>query len=314
VNNITFPLLYNPFLSAINQHCDSAYQRTLNWVHSFNFVTDKSAYQVLLAGKFNVLIARAYPYASLEDIELFTNLVFWNFFVDDQFEKIGITKQLEILEPLQARLVEIMNKEAELTDIDTPTIRAWKDIIQKLHHHPYATSEWMLRFTKTMKDYLQGICWEALNNSQKITPDLATFMKIRTFTSAVYLYMDLILIADQITLPPEVVKHPIVKRLELATNNMVSWTNEIFSFEKETRAGSNFNLITVLRQEYQISLQEAFNRAAELHNAEVRLFIDLSAQLPSFGTETDANLERYLLGLRSLIRGILDWSVEPGRY
>jgi 5-epi-alpha-selinene synthase len=314
MNNIKFPVLYCPFPSAINQHCDAAYQRTLNWVRSFNLVTDESVYRSLLKGKFDVLAARAYPYASLKDLEIFINFTFWVFVVDDEFEKAGLSKQLEILESSHARLVEIMKKEAELTDIDTPAVRALADIIQKLCHLPYVTSEWVLRFTKNIEDYFQGTRWEAWNNSQGITPDIATFMKIRTFASAIYCFLDLILIMDRIALPPEVIQHPIVKRLELTTNNIVAWSNDIFSCEKETRAGNNLNLVTVLQQEYQISLQEAFDRAAELHNAEVQLFIDLSAQLPSFGTEIDTNLERYLLGLRSWIRGNLDWSVETGRY
>jgi 5-epi-alpha-selinene synthase len=139
-------------------------------------------------------------------------------------------------------------------------------------------------------------------------------MKIRSFTIAAYPYMDLILMTDQIILPPEVFKHPIVKRLELATANIIAWSNDLFSLNKEMKAGNNFNLVTVLQQEYQISLQEAFDHAADLHNTEVQLFIDLSAQLPSFGTEIDANLERYLLGLRFWIRANLDWSAETRRY
>jgi len=315
VNNIKFPVLYCPFHpAAINPHYDAAYQHTLNWMRSFNFATDKFVYQGLLAGKFHVLIARAYPYISFEDLKIITNFVFWHFFIDDQFEKPGISKQLEILELLKARLVEIMKKDAELTEIDPPTVRALGDFMQKLYHHPYATSELVLRFTKDMEDYFQATYWEALNNLQGITLDVATFMKIRSFTVAVYPYLDLMLITDQIALPPEVVKHPIVKRLELATVNIMAWSNDIFSFEKEIKAGNNLNLVTVVQKEYQISLQEAFDHAAELHNTEVQLFIDLSAQLPSFGTEIDANLERYLLSLRFWIRANLDWSTETGRY
>jgi 5-epi-alpha-selinene synthase len=120
---------------------------------------------------------------------------------------------------------------------------------------------------------------------------------------------------DQISLPPEVFEHPIVKRLELATVNIIAWSNDLFSFNKEMKVGhNNFNLVTVLQQEYQISLQQAFDHAADLHNTEVQLFIDLSAQVPSFGAEIDANLERYLLGLRFWIRANLDWSAGTERY
>jgi 5-epi-alpha-selinene synthase len=315
MNNIKFPVLYCPFDLAINRYCDAAYQHTLNWMQSFNFAVDKSVYQTLLVGKFHDLVARAYPYASLEDMEIITNLMFWNFFIDDQFEKAGVNKQPEILEPLKARLVELTKKDAELTDIDTPTVRAWGDFMQRLHHHPSATSESVLRFTKHIEDYFEAIYGEALNNSQEVILDVATFMKTRAFTIAAYPYLDLILMTDQIALPPEVFEHPIVQRLELATVNIIAWSNDLFSFNKERKAGhNNFNLVTVIQQEYQISLQQAFDHAAELHNTEVQLFIDLLAQVPSFGIEIDANLERYLLGLRFWIRGNLDWSAETRRY
>lgn len=314
MNNIKFPVLYCPFPSVINQHCETVCQHTLNWARSFNLVTDESVYQSLLKAKFDILTARTYPNASLEYLKIFNDFMVWSFLIDDLFEKAGIKKQPEILESWHAQLVEIMKNEVKLTDINMPAVQAWGNIMQKLHHLPYATSEWVLYFTKNMKDTFQGIRWEALNNSQRMIPDVTTFMKIRTFTSGMYPFIDLILIMDRIPLPLEIIEHPIVKRLALATNNIVSWSNDIFSFEKETRAGNNCNLVTVLRQEYQISLQEAFDRTAELHNAEVQLFINLSAQLPSFGTEIDTNLEHYLLGLRSWIRGNLDWSIETGRY
>ena len=284
-------------------------------MHSFNFAVDKSVYQTLLVGKFHDLVARAYPYASLEDMEIITDLMFWNFFIDDQFEKAGVSKQPEILEPLKARLVEVIKKDAELTDIDTPTVRAWGDFMQRLHHHPSATSECVFRFTKNIEGYFQAIYGEALNNSQGIILDVVTFMKTRASTIAAYPYIDLILMTDQIALPPEVFEHPIVKRLELATINIIAWSNDLFSFNKEMKAGhNNFNLVTVLQQEYQVSLQQAFDHAAELHNTEVQLFIDLLAQVPSFGTKIDGNLERYLLGLRFWIRANLDWSAGTERY
>jgi 5-epi-alpha-selinene synthase len=43
---------YCPFPSAINQHCDAAYQHTLEWLHLFNFVTDESVYKTLETAKY----------------------------------------------------------------------------------------------------------------------------------------------------------------------------------------------------------------------------------------------------------------------
>ena len=231
--------------------------------------------------------------------------MFWGTFIDDQYEKAGISKQPEILESEHARLIEIM-KGAELTQVDTPIALAWGDIVQRLNQFSHGTPELMLRFTKNIEDLFQAVRWETLNNSQGIMPDVATVIKIRAVTFGFYPYVDIILIAERIALPFEVIEHPIVKRLVLAAANSAAWLNDIFSVKKDTRAGIIHNVVVVLQHEYKISLQEAFDRAAELHNAEIRTLIELSAQLPSFGDEIDANLQKYLSVLRSWIRGNLD--------
>lgn len=313
VNHIKSPVLYCPFPSTINQHCEAAEQHTLNWVRSFNFVTDESAYQTLSAAKFHLMTARVYPNASLEALKIFNDFMLWGFFVDDQFEKFGIRKQPELLEPVHARLVEIL-KGAKLIDVDTPVTRAWQDILQRLYQLPHVTSEWKLRFTKNMDDYFQGVRQEAANNCQGIKLELATYIKLRSFSSGAYPFLDLYQIVNRIALAPEVIEHPIMKRLEMAANNVSCWSNDILGVEKDMREGGTYNLVVVLQQEYQIPLQEAVERAIELHNAEARTFIDLSPQLPSFGAEIDANFQCYLSGLRSWMRGCFDWYLESSRY
>lgn len=311
--NIKFPALYCPFPSAINQYAEAAGKHSLKWARSFNLVIDESAYQSLRATKFHVLAARCYPNACLEALEVVCDYLVWIFIADDQFEEAGPRKQTELLQELHARLLDIL-KGAELTDFDTSVQIALRDIRLRLQQLPHATSELMLRFVENMTAYFEGVLCEVLNHLQGSVPDLATYMKLRSFTSAVFIYCDLIQIVDRIALPPEVIEHPTVKRLKLATNNVSTWANDIFSLQKEVGEGQTHNLVVVLQHEYQISVQEAVERAAEIHDAEVRTFIELSAQLPSFGAQIDAELQRYISGLCSWMRGCLDWYLETGRY
>lgn len=311
--DIKLPTLYCPFPSTINQYASAAYHHNLDWLRSFNIVIDESASPNWRELKFSDLVARTYPTISLEALEIIADFMVWYFIFDDEFEKAGISKQPELLESEHARLVDIMNG-ASLRDDDTPAVVTLRDIFQRLHQLPHGTSELILRFAKNLEDFLQGVRWEALNHSQGITPVLADYMKMRVFTSGVYPCFDLILIAEQIALPPEVIFHPIVKRLDRAANHVSSWANDILSVNKEIREGKTHNLVLVLQQEYQIPLKEAVKRAVELHDAEVQTFIELSAHPPSFGVEVDVNLQRYLSGLRSWMRGCLDWYLESGRY
>jgi 5-epi-alpha-selinene synthase len=315
VNDIKLPVLYCPFPSAINQHWEATEPHSFKWVRSFNLVTDESVYEIFRAEKFAILAARCYPTVSLEAIKILSNYIFWIAIADDYFEKVGINKQPQLLESVYAQLVDTFKKEGDsLLDADAPLALAFRDIWQKLYQLPNGTSELMLRFAKHTEDYLQGVHWEAMNNVQGIMPNLATYMKIRTFTVGGYIFFNLIQITDGIALPPEVIEHPILKLLELAVNNITIYVNDIFSIAKEMREGNPHNVVLILQHSYQISLQEALNRVAELHDAEVQNFIELAAQLPSFGSEIDANFQRYILSLRFWMRGHMDWAQESERY
>jgi 5-epi-alpha-selinene synthase len=315
VNNIKLPVLYWPFPSAINQHCEAAEPHSIEWLRSFNLVKNESAYKILRVTKFGVLVARAYPTVSLEALKILSDYTFWLAIADDEFEKVGISKQPELLEPVHTQLVDILKgRGASLTDTDSPLVLAFRDIWQRLYQLPNGTSQLMLHFAKNMEDYFQGVRWEAMNNAQGIMADLATYIEMRTFSIATYTCFSLIQITDGIALPLEVIEHPVLKLLELAANTISIYANDIISVAKEMREGNLHNLVLLLQHSYQISLQEAINRATELHDAEVRNFIELAAQLPSFGAEIDADLQRYILNLRFWVGGLLDWYQVTERY
>lgn len=305
--------LYCPFPSAINQHCEAACQHTLKWLRFFNVVTDESVHKNLAAAKYYKLAARICPNISLEALKIFSDCMVLFFILDEQSEDAGTSGQAQILEPQHERLVDILTQR-EPSKLNTPTELAMRDIRQRLlqlHHIPLSL---MLRFAKSVKEYFEGLRWEALNHSRGITPDVETYIKMRPFTNGAYLCFDLLQIMDQIALVPEVIEHPIVKRLELAANNAISRANDILSLEKDIHKGHTHNLVIVLQHSYQLPRLEAVARVAELHDAEVQTFIELSAQLPSFGAEMDANLQRYLSSLRTCVRGLLDWHQDSDRY
>jgi len=312
VNNIKLPVLYCPFPSAINQHYETACQQGREWVCAFNLL-EELVCQNLFAANLEILTARAYPNTSLKGLKILTNFMHWFTILDDESEKAGISKQLEILEIKQVRLLDIL-KGAELTELDTPVALAWRDIVQRLHQFPYVTSEWMLYFAKHIEDYFQALRWEALNYFQGIEPDLATYIEMRHVVFGINLFIDLIVIADGIVLPSEVLECSIVKRMSRAASNAMAWANDIFSLKKDIKEGMVYNLVLILQHEYQIPLEEALKRAVKLHDAQVRNFIELSAHLPSFRAEIDVNLQHYVLALRFWMRANLDWMMESRRY
>lgn len=305
--NIKYPALYCPFPSGVNPHYETAYQHSLEWVRSFNLVTDESVYQRWRDLDLSGWAVCCCPQVSLEALKIISDFTVFFWLFDDECE----SATLSWLTSEHARLIDIL-KGAKLTDSDTLFAHALQNIRQRLL--PFWTSEWMLGYTEEIERHFKGVFWEALNNSQKITPDLATYREIRSLTSGMGSLFRLTLFAERIDLPTEIIKHTLVNQMEEVASLAIGWANDILSLEKEIMSGQRNNLVQILQHEYQIPLDEAIERAASLHDAEVRTFIELSAQLPSFGAEIDANLQRYILGLQSCMRGNIDWSLTARRY
>jgi 5-epi-alpha-selinene synthase len=137
---------------------------------------------------------------------------------------------------------------------------------------------------------------------------------LRPFTGAVYTDFALIEIAGGFELPIEMHQHILLQSLSLIGCNVVCFANDLFSFTKEVRDGEAMNLVSILQHEYDLTLQEAIDRAAAIHDAEVRAFENIEAQIQACGLTVNANLWQYIDGLRAWMRGNLDWSMTSGRY
>jgi 5-epi-alpha-selinene synthase len=74
------------------------------------------------------------------------------------------------------------------------------------------------------------------------------------------------------------------------------------------------NYAIVLQRQNQWSLDHAIAEVASRHDGEVRKFLKLEQELPTFGGPYDGILRRYVSMLRCWMRGNLDWSRECVRY
>lgn len=155
--------------------------------------------------------------------------------------------------------------------------------------------------------------WEANNALLGIPPSLGTYLEKRPFLSGVYACFDLIEVAQQTFLSPEMQDNFMLQRLQQTANNIVAWSNDILGLNRDRKEGNTNNLVLVLQHEPQKPLAGAIARAVQLHNDEVQTFINLEAQLLSANTANLA-LIRYLSGLRYWMRGSLDWHLESMRY
>ena len=308
---IIYPLLSCPFPSAISPHASRVQQGTVEWARRLRLLQRDAAYRRLERVQYGMLMARAYPTAALETLQIATDWSTWLFLLDDQCDEAGIGQAPEQLASLHTRLLDVLRGILPKPD-DQSLVHGLWDIYVRLRK--YATEEWLERFSASVAMYFTANVWEATNRRQGLIPNAASYRRMRPFTSAVFPCLMLIELAERLDIPAGMYEHPDIQRLALMTNNVISWANDIVSFEKEQRQGDVHNLVLILAHEQQLPLQAAVEQVAALHDNEIQDFIALAAQLPSFEPAIEADLQRYVAGMRFWMRANLDWSIGTARY
>jgi len=138
---------------------------------------------------------------------------------------------------------------------------------------------------------------------------------MRPYFSGANLGTDLIEPASGISLPYYLQQNRSLLKLIELIRRVICWANDIFSLEKELAHGDMHNLVCVLAGENNITIPEAILAAAELHDAEIRLYLRLKNELPGFGEKNDAGIQKYLQAQETMVKGFMDWSTrDSARY
>jgi hypothetical protein len=139
---------------------------------------------------------------------------------------------------------------------------------------------------------------------------------------------------NNLDLPDEVMEHPLMRSLNDAANDLVTWSNvscfdipsghrntnlldilqDIFSYNVEQSKGDTHNMIPVVMHEQGLPLQGAVDFVGDLCKQCIERFEQDKAELPSWGPEIDRDVQIYIRGLEDWMVGSLHWSFVTTRY
>ncbi len=312
MQSIALPELYCPFDPEISPYADVVNQGTVDWACDMGIVESGLALQIFLRTNVGRLAGHYHPHSGQEDLQLVSDLYAWMFVRDDLCDETEIGMRPEKLAVWNRRFLDILDGRARAKS-DAPLALALEDLRERLLARS-PSNMWMRRFVRSVHEHFDSGLWEASNRVRGEVPDLETYVRMLPATGGLLLDAELIEITNDMHLPSGVLEHPVVRSMTISSCNVIIWSNDLFSLEKELKSGDLHNLVLVVRQEHGLTLEEAVRRVAQMHDAEVALFQDLERRLPSFGTKVDLDLERYVATLRSRMRGNLDWSYETARY
>jgi 5-epi-alpha-selinene synthase len=176
-----------------------------------------------------------------------------------------------------------------------------------------AGESWLEGFGELLEKLFSAFLWENLNRSNQIRPSLAAYVTMRENTVGLHPQFALAEITDGVHLSAQALAHPTVRSLTMMACNVVAWTNDLFTFDKELAQGEVHNLVMLYMTEQGLDRDAAVAHVVARHDDEMRAFIALTARLPDVGDERP-QLLRYVGVLRGWMRGHLDWARETGRY
>lgn len=126
--------------------------------------------------------------------------------------------------------------------------------------------------------------------------------------------IDLIDLAEHLRLPASLIASPAFDTLTRLTNDVVCWSNDIISLEKEKARGEVNNLVLVIQHAESLPLQEAIDKASAMVSSAVQVFQHVECALPPSAPELEEAIHKYLAALKYWMRGNLDWSAQTHRY
>ncbi|KAI0062224.1 terpenoid synthase [Artomyces pyxidatus] len=170
------------------------------------------------------------------------------------------------------------------------------------------------RFKSSMQMFFQAVQQQARDRANGVIPDLESYIDVRRDTSGCKPVFDLIEYSHGFALPDEVVEHPLIVALNQSANDLVTWSNDVFSYNVEQARGDTHNMICILMSHDGLTLQEAIDRVGQLCMQTIDNFIEDKDCLPSWGPEVDAHVRLYVYGLQEWISGSLHWSFQTRRY
>ncbi|MFI9503587.1 hypothetical protein [Nocardia sp. NPDC052566] len=318
MNEIPVPEIFNPFPYQINPYVEQTRAHLVEWTRRIGLVHREAARRRFEKADFGWFTSVVYPAADAVHLDLMSDWFAWLFLVDDQLDDGAVGRSAEHAGAVVARMRAVLESPdfgaAAVTDPDAPTaVSSLADLW--LRSAADATPAWRRRYIRHLDDCLTtAATWEARNRIEGIVPDEPTYIEKRRHTGAIYVCMDYIDLVEHLDVPETVYDSAEFRSALDAACNVVCWTNDVYSLEKERSLGEVHNLVLVVEHHRALDTAAALECVCEAISAETKLYLTRECELLAEFPEHADVLIPYAAGMRTWMRGNLDWSSRSRRY
>ena len=298
-----------PFPSTLSPHALFAHNHTRAWLKRFTVHDEPVWVQKAIAAKMAWFVAGFYPDAAAAELCIASDYIVWAFGLDDLGDETAVGQRPE-------RLIELFDR---FDDVflgrpvsPHPATQALADIVDRVAD--IARPAELKAFHEGNRAYFGAMLWEANNRHGNLVPDEQTYRMLRPAAGAAPPFFALIEPLQHITLSERVRTAAPVARMTRLAGEIMCWTNDVLSYEKERKNGDVHNLAYIYEHHRGLAPARALAEAVGCNNASVADFLEQEHLVPTFGTDEDRELARYVAVLRSMIKVTLDWTLNSSRY
>lgn len=295
----------------VNPHQAEADRAARSWFNQISVYDDRKKSKFLNYGKFDLFAALSFPDADCMHLETCLMFFFWAFSTDDLSDE-----------------GDLQSKPDEVQAGHNISVSVYTNPDGPRPQYPYAAMLYDLltrfrgtstigayrRFIKAFEEWSDSQVAQSRNRSQDRMPSVDEFILMRRATIGGALVEAMVEYSLDLDLPDVVFENPIIKAMSDATTDLMTWPNDLCSFNKEQADGDYQNLVFCIMHERDVGLQEAINILTDMLNQRVDDYLKFKSELPSFGADVDAELARYLHALENFTQGTVLWYYLSPRY
>ncbi|HEX8870061.1 MAG TPA: terpene synthase family protein, partial [Lentzea sp.] len=212
---------------------------------------------------FGTYAALTCPSAPTEGAELMADLLTWMFVIDDHYER------------------------AAGLAADGPLIAALADVSMRLGN--MSTREWRARFHRHFAAVLAAATEEIGWRETGSPPGFDEYVTLRRNSGAMKAVFDVLEVCLNSELPSDSYHSDVYQEIVSAGTDVVTWTNDLYSYEKEVAAGLMTNMVLVLNRsglDLSCAADETVRLIGERAGALRDAVASLSADDPAFRCAT----------------------------
>jgi hypothetical protein len=296
-----FPLVRNPLAA-------HAQERSEAWVSKL--VGDRPLARKVVRSQFGWFVAGLYPTTGLAELCAAADYASWAFALHEAGSERPAAERPAALGELFERFDAVFGGERLGSRLDVAT-QALESIVGRLA--TVLTPQQLEAFAQANRIYFAGLHWQATNRAGAIVPDEEEYTLLRPAANPLRPCFALIEPLERLRLTTGMKCHRGVMALIRLAGRVVSWIDDVLSYEEESRRGEVHNLAVVYEVHRQLRPGAALKAAVRRHNVDAAEFTQYATSLPSFGFSNDIELRRYVKVLESTMRATFEWTLRAAR-